>query len=177
MPRLYLTNDSYPELRDVAPQWARTVTWWKAILRAFGEMRFWAFLASQAACFLALAVSVAAIYDAFDFRVRTFFLGIAVLAWLSTFAYLQVSWGGDLMRSHLRAVSPIARHACPNCGHSLVGHLESGAAAAPATIRCPECGATISRDLFEPPYRIPRRFRAFPPWGGASFNSPSPNGP
>jgi hypothetical protein len=25
----------------------------------------------------------------------------------------------------------------------------------------------ISRDLFEPPYRVPRQFRAFPPWGGA----------
>ncbi len=170
MPRLYLTNDSYPELRDVAPHWARTVTWWKAILRAFGEPRFWAFLASQAACLVALVASAAAIESALDLgsRIRPFLQGGAAMTWLCAFAYLQVSWGGDLMRSHLRAVSPVARYACPSCGHSLVGHLGDSAAADPAApIRCPECAAMVSRDLFEPPYRIPRRFRAFPPWHGA----------
>jgi predicted RNA-binding Zn-ribbon protein involved in translation (DUF1610 family) len=82
------------------------------------------------------------------------------------------------MRSHLRAVSEVARYACPGCGHSLVGHVgeeatkrrsdgatKGGGEIAP--IRCPECAAMISRDLFEPPYRVPRQFRAFPPWGGA----------
>jgi rubredoxin len=184
MPKLYLTNDSYPELRDVA-QWARTVTWWNAIRRAFGDARFWAFLASQAACLAALVATAGAVESALDpaSPVRPFVHAAAALGWLCAFAWLQVSWGGDIMRSHLRAVSPVARWACPGCGHSLVGHVgkeeaterrSDGAtkggeesAAAPAPIRCPECAAMIGREVFEPPYRIPREFRAFPPWRSA----------
>ncbi len=79
------------------------------------------------------------------------------VAALIVFGYLQTSWGGDIMRSHLRAVSDIARYACPNCGQSLYGHLDQES----ATVRCPECGADIQRAIFEAPHRTPSEFRAF----------------
>ena len=56
-----------------------------------------------------------------------------------------------------RAVSDIARYACPSCGQSLYGHLDDGQ----NLVRCPECGTQIGRAIFEPPYRTPREFRAF----------------
>ena len=54
-----------------------------------------------------------------------------------TWGVLALSWGGDLMRPHLRKVSPIARSACPGCGHQLTSHL----AGDEPMIRCPECGS------------------------------------
>ena len=80
--------------------------------------------------------------------------------WLIVFAYLQISWGGDMMRSYLRAVSEKARYACPRCGHSLFGHLDGDA----DLVRCPECGADVVRDVFDWPHPIPLRYRAFPFW-------------
>ena len=168
MPRLYLTNDSYPELRDINRQWARTATWWRAILHAFGYGRFRVFMAAQAAIFLAYLLLAAVVVSHLDlgWKIGPFVHGGVALAWVVVFGYLQVSWGGDLMRSHLRAVSQTARYACPGCGHSLIGHVQRDAAGDPpgVSIRCPECAAQVPRELFEPPYRVPPRFRAFPPW-------------
>ncbi len=62
-----------------------------------------------------------------------------------------------MMRSHLRAVSDVARYACPSCGQSLYGHIEDES----IDITCPECGARVERAIFKPPYRTPRQFRAF----------------
>ena len=62
-----------------------------------------------------------------------------------------------MMRSHLRAVSDIARYACPSCGQSLYGHIEDKS----IDITCPECGARVERAIFQPPYRTSREFRAF----------------
>ncbi len=88
-------------------------------------------------------------------------LGVAHVSFgvaaLMVFGYLQTSWGGDIMRSHLRAVSDIAKYACPNCGQSLYGHLDEES----VSVRGPECGAEIQRAIFEPPYRTPGEFRAF----------------
>ena len=74
------------------------------------------------------------------------------------FVYLQVPLGGDIMRSHLRAVSEVARNACPQCGQSLLAHFDHGG----DPVRCPECGTDVERSIARPPYRIPRRFRFFP---------------
>jgi DNA-directed RNA polymerase subunit RPC12/RpoP len=162
VPRLYLSNESYPELREIRPQWARTVTWWRAIGFSLRFGRFWRYVAVQvaiAAAFVVADRAIIALGLAGDLRSYRVHGGCAV-AWLLLFAYFQVSWGGDMMRSYLRAVSTRARHACPNCGHNLVSHLERD----PDRIRCPECGIRVARDLFEWPYRIPPRYRAFPFW-------------
>jgi hypothetical protein len=57
MLRVYLTNDSYPELRNLPLGWSRSRTWWKAIHHAMGTWRFWGFAATQA---LLLGIFVAA---------------------------------------------------------------------------------------------------------------------
>ena len=153
VPRLYLSNNSYPELREVSPRWARSVTWGRAITLGVRHARFWGFVAAQIG--LAIGCLVAAsMFNALDvgrvvpdglvFR----FLGAG---WLLVFAYLQVSWGGDMMRSYLRAVSETARYACPRCGHSLFGHLAGDA----DRVRCPECGAHVAREVFDWPWRSP----------------------
>ncbi len=162
MPHLYLNNDSYPELRDIQPRWVRTLTWWRAITRAAGHADFWIFAATQIGllgCFVLLDVVTVVAADLEPGRSRIVHIVFGVCA-LGVFSYLQVSWGGDMMRRHLRAVSEVARYACPGCGHSLFGHLGQGQ----GSIRCPECGSEIDRDTFAPPYRVPARFRAFPPW-------------
>ena len=162
VPRLYLSNESYPELREVRPRWVRSVTWWRAIAFSLRFGRFWGYVAVQVAIAGAFVVA-ARVVTALDLAgdgPGGFVYGYFVLGWLLVFAYLQVSWGGDMMRSYLRAVSRRARHACPNCGHDLTGQLESVG----GPVRCPECGAEIAREVFAWPYRIPPRYRAFPFW-------------
>jgi DNA-directed RNA polymerase subunit RPC12/RpoP len=162
VPRLYLSNNSYPELREIHPRWARSVTWWRAFRLSIRRGRFWGFVATQVGlafgCFLAArtlkAVDVGRVVP--DGLVFTFFGA----GWLIVFAYLQVSWGGDMMRSYLRAVSEKARYACPRCGHSLFGHVDGDA----DHVRCPECGADVACDIFAWPHPIPLHFRAFPFW-------------
>ncbi len=160
MRRVYLTNESYPELREINRPFARTATWWRAIRRAAGHADFWVFVATQATVLAAFALLDAVTAGPGSPRIVHLVFGGAALA---VFSYLQASWGGDMMRRHLRAVNETARFACPECGHSMVGHLAGGA----SPVRCPECFAEIERSLFEPPFRVPRRFRAFPPrWRG-----------
>ncbi len=163
--RLYLSNDSYPELREVRPQWVRTVTWWRAIARATRTGRFWLFASAQVVVLAAAILAAVLILRYGDLRGwPAVIVQAATLAGgLMTFAYLQVSWGGDMMRSHLRAVSDVSRYSCPSCGQSLFGHLDGN----DQVVRCPECGCRIHRDVFAPPFRIPREFRVFPPWGGS----------
>jgi DNA-directed RNA polymerase subunit RPC12/RpoP len=162
VPRLYLSNDSYPELREIHPRWTRSVTWWRAITLGVRQGRFWGFVAAQIG--LAIGCLVAAnMFNALDVgRVVPDGLVFTCLGagWLLVFAYLQISWGGDIMRSYLRAVSEKARYACPRCGHSLFGHLDGAA----DHLRCPECGADVARDVFAWPHPIPLRYRAFPFW-------------
>ncbi|MCP5120309.1 MAG: hypothetical protein GY953_56665 [bacterium] len=84
---------------------------------------------------------------------------ILPLVFVPTFAvngFLILSWGGDLIRPHLRRVSETARHACPNCGYLLTGCLP------PETpdVVCPECGRAVPASLFQAPFRIPRTFLA-----------------
>ncbi len=162
VPRLYLSNETYPELRDVQPRWVKTVTWWRAIWHATRDRRFWVFVSVQLGVLVMPFVAIRVIDEMRLLRDVTelWVNWLLFVGWFFVFAYLQVSWGGDLMRPHLRAVSDKARYACPLCGHSLVGHLDRD----DDPIRCPECASLVARDLFEPPYRVPREFLAFPPW-------------
>ena len=149
--RIYLTNESYPELRGVRRGWSRSATWWRAIDDAARHARFWVFVVTQASI---LAVLIAVSWMLVPWPVVQ--VAIALVAF-AVFSYLQTTWGGDIMRSHLRAVSDVARYACPSCGQSLYGHIEDES----PQITCPECGARVERAIFRPPYRTPREFRAF----------------
>jgi DNA-directed RNA polymerase subunit RPC12/RpoP len=149
--RIYLTNESYPELRGVRRGWTRSATWWRAIDHAARHARFWVFAVTQASI---LAVLIAVNWMLVEWHVVQ--IAIALFAF-AVFSYLQTTWGGDMMRSHLRAVSDIARYACPSCGQSLYGHIEDEG----PQITCPECGARVDRAILKPPYRTPRQFRAF----------------
>ncbi len=160
--RLYLNNDSYPEMRGIRPHWPRTMLWWRAIARATRTARFWLFAATQLVVLAATLVVNALIFPTggtADWGVWATHIGV-LLAGLLGFAYLQVSWGGDMMRSYLRAVSDKARYACPCCGQSLLGHPDAGC----SVVQCPECATHVDPDVCSPPYRIPREFRVFPPW-------------
>ncbi len=169
--RLYVNNDSFPELREVHPWWARSRTWWRALVHAFRHRDFWQFAAIQGLIVLvAAALDRIVVAPGFGTTVST--LGHAVILGLGfgLAAYLQVSLGGDMMRRHLRSVSTRARYACPRCGQSLFGHANGG----PDPIRCPECAAEIDRRLFAPPFRVPAQFRMFPPWRGSTLQSTDP---
>jgi predicted RNA-binding Zn-ribbon protein involved in translation (DUF1610 family) len=156
--RLYLTNESYPELRGVRRGWPRSRTWWRAIAHATRHAGLWVFAATQVlivAGFVAADRAVVLLMDGpWMHDIAHVSFGVAALI---VFGYLQSSWGGDIMRSHLRAVSDIARYACPNCGQSLYGHLDEES----VSVRCPECGVQIQQAIFEPPHRTPAEFRAF----------------
>lgn len=157
--RLYLNNDSYPELRGIRRGWTRSLTWWRAIARGMRHVDFWVFMATQAAILAAFVAADRAVvvFGGLEGAAATAVNTVFGLSGLFVFGYLQSSWGGDMMRSHLRAVSDIARYACPSCGQSLFGHLDDQ----PEFVRCPECGSHVGRAIFEPPYRTPKEFRAF----------------
>jgi len=149
--RLYLTNESYPELRGIRRGWSRSATWWRAIAHATRHARFWVFVATQASV---VVVFVAVNWLLVPWPVVQVAIGLFAFA---VFSYLQTTWGGDIMRSHLRAVSDVARYACPSCGQSLYGHIDDES----REITCPECGSRVERAIFEVPYRVPREFQAF----------------
>lgn len=165
MVRLYVTNDSYPELREIDAQWARTLTWWHAIARAARHRDFWVFVVAQVVLFTGLQVGAAVLIATagLEHGAARAAAGASIVLGVLTFAYLQASWGGDMMRRHLRAVSETARYACPCCGQNLFGHLQESAGTT-ATVRCPECADLVDPVIFRPPYAIPRHARAFPPW-------------
>ncbi len=117
--------------------------------------------------FLATDITLAAVVRVPDRVENVAHIAFAAGA-LAAFMYLQVSVGGDMMRRHLRAVSAVARFACPTCGHSLVGHL----AGDEPIVRCPECASDVGLSTFEPPFPIPPRDRAFPPWRRSRSHPP-----
>jgi DNA-directed RNA polymerase subunit RPC12/RpoP len=159
--RVYVSNDSFPELREVRPWWVRSRTWWRALAHAFRHRDFWQFVVIQVVIVaatvgldrIAVGPVLSATASAFG-HVVIFGVGLGIAA------YLQVSLGGDMMRRHLRSVSASARYACPRCGQSLFGHAHEG----DGPVRCPECAAEVDRRLFAPPYRVPAQFLMFPPW-------------
>lgn len=158
MVRFYLSNDSYPEVREIHSRWQRHLTWWRAFRSAAGDRRFWRFLIVQCILlggWIALHAWLTDLAPRHGSARMIIHIACAVGA-VVTWGILALSWGGDLMRPHLRKVSPIARCACPGCGHQLTSQLAGGE----PTIRCPECGSVMGRSAFEAPYEIPPEFRA-----------------
>jgi hypothetical protein len=163
MVRFYLSHDSYPEVREIESRWQRHLTWWRGLGSAAADARFWRFLAVQLILLAGWIALHAWLADRAWARgsVRMLSHVVCAAGAVATWGVLALSWGGDLIRPHLRRVSPIARSACPGCGHQLTGQL----AGDEPTIRCPECGAVLRRSVFEEPFAIPRQFRAIR-WGG-----------
>jgi predicted RNA-binding Zn-ribbon protein involved in translation (DUF1610 family) len=158
--RLYVSNESYPELREIGSRWQRHLTWWRAFGSAFRDHRFWIFVAAQVV--LVVGSWVLAVMLVLEgpggMNVRALWVVLAMI--LS--GLLTVTWGGDLIRPHLRRVSSLSRDACPACGHLLTSQRRSEGG---RSVRCPECGADVPRALFEQPHRIPPEFRALRlPW-------------
>ena len=89
--RLYVNNDSFPELRDVYPWWARSRTWWRALVHAFRHRDFWQFAGIQLLIVLA-AVGLDRVFVVPDFTTTASKLGHAVILGLGLglAAYLQL---------------------------------------------------------------------------------------
>jgi hypothetical protein len=117
---------------------------------------FWLFAATQVLVLAIGIVLAAMLSDVGPTAWEPVVSGAAVVVALAIDGLLTLSWGGDVMRPHLRRVCPSARTSCPACGHGLQGHLDD----AGETVRCPECAAEVPVAMFDAPYRIPRRFRA-----------------
>ena len=175
--RFYFTNDSYPELRAVESVWERHVTWWRAFGSSLRDRRLWLFLAAILAIYLVWFVVTLALGPTMivggvkvdpwkePLQIVLFWLAVALATVLS------LTWGGEIMRPHLRRVNEKCRDACPECGHRMTGHLPPAttavapsdpAAAANAravspTFQCPECGTWLDPRPFHEPFFIHAR--------------------
>lgn len=174
--RIYTSSDSYPEIRPIETGWPRHVAWFRAFLSSAFDARLWLLFAlelSLAGAFILLRHAIVhGLPIGFDARGPVTIV-VAILA-VMAIGTIHLSWGGDLMRPHLRKANAAARHACPNCGHLLsaqlnaLGTRDDNAATndgADATreasmVRCPECGHHVPTSTFRPPYAIPPAYRA-----------------
>jgi hypothetical protein len=156
--RLYVSNHSYPELREIESRWEIHRTWWRAARTALRDRRLWAFAAIELMLLVAFIVGGTRAMSLIDARAARFAVGGAIIvAAHVACAGLALTWGGDLMRPHLRRASERARSACPRCGHLQTDRLIASA----PDVRCAECGTIAPRSVFEPPFAIPARFLAF----------------
>lgn len=148
--RLYVTDESFPELREVASRWQRFFIWLRAFKSACLDWRLFALFGVLV--IVTSALLIAGLYLA-DGLPRSAWGSAARLCIFSLPALIVIftlsTFGGELMRPHLRKVSESCRLACPTCGQSLRTQLESPA----PLIRCPECGCETDRRPFTPPYR------------------------
>lgn len=154
--RFYVSNASYPEMRNIESRWQRHVTWWKAFLSATRDARIWGFLV------VGVLAAVAA-WIPWEFAIRfvkasngsrasiELLMGAGAVSAFVGWSVVALTLGGDLMRPHLRRVNPACRDACPECGYHLRSQLADDQS---RVVPCPECGKTWFRDAFESPYRI-----------------------
>lgn len=148
--RLYVTDESFPELREVTSRWRRLIIWLRAFLSAARDWRLWALFASLVLVLVAMMLVGRSLAIAFRGSSLIWFARFFVIVGPAlVFTVTLSTLGGELMRPHLRAVSVDCRSACPSCGHSLKPQIESDA----PEIRCPECGNTTDRKPFSAPYR------------------------
>jgi len=148
--RLYVTDESFPELREVASRWQRFFIWARAFKSACLDWRLFALFGVLIAVASLLIIAGLYFSDGLPPSPVGTLIRLAVFAIPALLVVLTLStFGGELMRPHLRKVSEICRLACPTCGQSLRTQLESPA----PIIRCPECGCETDRRPFTPPYR------------------------
>lgn len=166
MPRIYFSNDSYPELREIESRWEQSKTWWRAFRSAFFDLRLWVFALVQILQWTAWWLIHRQLLGTLDLSTLQIQVvgGACLTLAIIVHALLTVTWGGDLMRPHLRRVSLIAREACPSCGYQLTSQLLG----TKHLIDCPECGESIPRESFAEPFPIPRPYRA---WRGFVLRS------
>lgn len=151
--RWYLSNDSYPELRPIESFWERHVTWWRAFGSAMNDPKMWSFLAValSLACLggaLNLFIDISELLSAGAPRIGVIANLLSIAVTVAAAVVLSLTWGGDIMRPHLRRVNPRCRTACPECGFCLTSQLQSGR----RIFQCPECGQWLNRRPFEEPY-------------------------
>ncbi len=149
--RFYISNESYPELRAVTPGWARHVAWWRAFGCAVRSGTFWLFVSVTAVATLAAAILTAWMLASTPLAERVGFvlpLFGALTAGSAVQIVLTLSWGGEMMRRHLRRGNAVCAQTCPGCGHLLTPQIASGA----YPILCPECGGRSGRECFQEPF-------------------------
>ncbi len=151
--RWYLSNDSYPEMRSVESFWERHRTWWKAFGSSLNDPKMWGFLcvSFSLACLggaLNLLIDVSDLIGSRGDRATIAANLLCVFVTVGSAAALSLTWGGEIMRPHLRRVNVRCRQSCPECGFCMVSQLQSGR----GVFQCPECGQWLNRRPFEEPY-------------------------
>lgn len=151
--RWYLSNHSYPEMRAIESFWERHRTWWKAFGSSLNDPKMWGFLAIafSLACLggaLNLLIDVNDLIGPHAPSAGVIANLLSIFITIGAAVALSLTWGGDIIRPHLRRVNPRCRTSCPECGHCLISQLESDR----SIFQCPECGQWLNRRPFEEPF-------------------------
>lgn len=162
--RVYLKNHSYPELREISTHRELHRTWFRALLTAWRDTPVLVFLAIQIVLNVLGPVILVMMVHRWSLGSGSsgqFVLALP-LAVIPMFASVLVAltWGGDLMRPHLRRASETARQSCPECGFLLGAHRRQALETNEQSVACPECATRVPLVVFEPPYPIPKACRA-----------------
>jgi hypothetical protein len=151
--RFYLTNESYPEIREIPRGWGRHLTWWRAFRSAATDLAFWMMILSGLGLAALFTISQGPVIVLLGLEFREIHVALAAVAALAMLAAggVFLSWGGYIMRGHLRRTSLVCRDACPLCGHLLTSQLH----ARHERVECTECGGVFLTRDFEMPGRVP----------------------
>jgi hypothetical protein len=156
--RVYWTNESYPEMRPLTKRWARHRVWWRAFYLVRTDWRIYVFLLAVGVILLGFDWLDARLQQSLQLDVKQTLLlhtGMAVLAVLAG-GMLFLTWGGHIMRLHLRRAGPLCAECCPNCGYLVSGQLQAPGGGN-GQLRCPECGGVYQAREFGELKRVPRR--------------------
>ncbi len=156
--RIYWTNESYPEMRPLTKRWQRHRVWWRAFYLVRTDWRIYLFFLAVGVILLGCGWLDALLQETLRLTVKQALMlhtGMAVLGVLAG-GMLFLTWGGHLMRLHLRRANPLCAECCPNCGYLLSGQLQAPESAE-GQLRCPECGRVFAAREFGELQRLPRR--------------------